>query len=67
MSVVSMHNILTHCMVYYIQVLDTCDLAISSVVNAESGGPLQYQLKSDVEGAFGTPLFITLPSSSAVK
>lgn len=48
-------------------VLDTCDLAISSVVNAESGEPLQYQLKSDVEGAFGTPLFITLPSSSAVK
>jgi len=47
-------------------VLDVCDLNVGSVVNADSGETLQFEVQSP-EGAFGSTLCITLPSTCARK
>lgn len=50
----------------FFQVLDVCDLNVGSVVNADSGETLQFEVQSP-EGAFGSTLCITLPSTCARK
>ena len=50
----------------FIQLLDMCDLCVMSVVCVETSQNLSFE-ELTPEGAFGSVLAITLPSSAATK